>query len=106
MSTKVRIPNPEVIGYSIVSLYEVIAQTLGEKNWNAENIQFDCTKINVAKNIYDTMVATAVEQLRHKASEDTIRTEFAMMWCMSGPKAVDGLSKNEVEIFEGFIYFS
>lgn len=106
MSTKIKVPNLEAIGYSIISLYEAVAQELGEENWNGDNIRFDCTKINVAKNIYDAMVATAVEQLIHKASEDTIRTEFAMMWCMSGPKAVDGLSKNEVEIFEGFIYFS
>lgn len=106
MSTKIKVPNLKVIGYSIISLYEAVAQELGEENWNADNIRFDCTKINVAKNIYDAMVATAVEQLIHKASEDTIRTEFAMMWCMSGPKEIDGLSKNEVEIFEGFIYFS
>ena len=106
MSTKVRIPNPEIIGFSIVSLYEVIAQTLGEKNWNAENIQFDCTKINVAKNIYNAMEASAVEQFGYKHRAEDIQTEFAMLWCMSGPKAIDGLATNEVEVEEGFISFN
>lgn len=106
MSTKVRIPNPEVIGFSIVSLYEIIAQTLGEKNWNAENIQFDCTKINVAKNIYNAMESSAVEQFGYKHRAEDIQTEFAMLWCMSGPKAIDGLATNEVEVEEGFISFN
>jgi hypothetical protein len=106
MSTKVRIPNPEVIGYSIVSLYEVVAQALGEKNWNAENIQFDCTKINVAKNIYNAMEASAVEEFGCKHRAKDIKTEFAMLWCMSGPKAIDGLANNEVEVEEGFISFN
>lgn len=106
MNKTVTISNPEIIGYSIVKLYEAVAKELGEKNWNAENIRFDCTKINVAKNIYNAMESSAVEEFGYKHRAEDIQTEFAMLWCMSGPKAIDGLGTNEVEVEEGFICFN
>lgn len=98
------IENTENIGWRLMSLYETVAAQMGE-DWSADNIRFDCTKINVSKHMYAKMEAAAVEELGHKYDEESIRNEFAMMWCMSGPKAIDGLARNEVEVFDGFVTY-
>ena len=61
--------------------------------------------VNVAKNIFLAMEESAVEKFRDRHSEEGIRNEFAMMWCVSGPKAIDGLARNEVEVFDGFVTY-
>lgn len=103
--TRFKLESIDTVGYNITALYEIVASQMGE-TWNADNIRFDCTKINVAKNIYRVMEEAAVEKFRGRHSEEGVRNEFAMTWCFAGPKAIDRLADNEVEVEEGFVTYA
>jgi hypothetical protein len=110
MTTKLKIDiNDEHLTFYMLSLYELIAKTSGEEKWNADNIRYDCTKINVSSSIYDAMEDRALSDptLLQETRNDTkeIKTQFAMYWCMAGPKVDATLSRDAVEIFDGFILF-
>jgi phage gp16-like protein len=88
----------------VVELFDSIARQMGYKN--ASELNYDCTKINVAKNIQD-MFYEFYTQLTKEAdntiSDSDIRIGITMLLAMSGPKVDENLAENEVEIFEGFI---
>lgn len=92
------------LDYKLTSLYEAVAAQMGEDPQN-DNIRYDCRKINVAQNIMDKMRDSAIQTFADRANERDIVYEFNMMWCLSGPKAVDYLNDNEVEVEEGFINY-
>lgn len=102
---KFKLNHSGVMDYSLVSLCEIVAKQMGER-WNADNIRFDCRKINVAKNIYKMMEEAAVIEFGEQHGDESVRNQFAMMWCMSGPKAMDHLKDDEVEIKDGFVTYA
>jgi len=103
---RITLPSLAPIGYSIISLYNEVAKTLRTHYWNDESIRFDCTKIHVAENIYQHMKNMAIATFCPQHDEITVRTDYAMLWCISGPKTSPNLLDNEVEIEEGFISFT
>lgn len=102
---KFKLENIDGVGYSLIALYESVAKQMGE-DCNAENIRFDCTKINVAKSIYAQMEDAAIAKFGETHGEEGVRNEFAMMWCMSGPKAVPHLASGEIEVLDGFVTYT
>ena len=88
----------------VVELFDSIARQMGYIN--ADELNYDCRKINVAKNIQD-MFYEFYTQLT-KEADDTmpdsdIKVGITMLLAMSGPKVDKNLADDEVEIFEGFI---
>lgn len=90
--------------YSIIELYETVAKEMGYTN--TREIQFDCRKINVSKNIQDGFYTYYIELASitdPNTSETEIRVEITMLLAMGGPKVDESLADNEVEVFDGFI---
>ena len=94
-----KVPNKN---YSITELYDAIATTMGYQN--ISELEYDCRKVNVAKNIqdgiYDKYIELGKEQ---KLSEQDIRAGITMLLAISGPKVDENLADDEVEVFDGFI---
>ena len=90
--------------YSIIELYEAAAKEMGHTN--TKEIQFDCRKINVAKNIQDGFYAYHTElckEIEPHMSEKEIQAQITVILAIGGPKVDESLADNEVEIFDGFI---
>lgn len=90
--------------YSIIELYEAAAKEMGYTN--TKELQFDCRKINVAKNIQDGFYAYYTELAKAtdpNTSETDVRVEITMLLAMGGPKVNEDLADDEVEVFDGFI---
>ena len=90
--------------YSVVGLYDAVAKEMGYLT--PDKLQYDCCKINVAKNIqdgfYDYYCEAAMKE-DPTASEMEIRMGITCILVVSGPKVNKELANNEVEVFEGFI---
>lgn len=90
--------------YSIIELYEAVAKEMGYAS--TKDIQFDCRKINVAKNIQDGFYAYYTEldkAIDPSASETDIQAVITMLLAISGPKVDEDLANDKVEVFDGFI---
>lgn len=96
---KVKVPHKN---YGITELYDTIAMTMGHKN--VSELEYDCCKVNIAKNIqdgiYDKYIELGKEQ---KISEQDVRVGITMLLACSGPKVDENLADDEVEVFDGFI---
>ena len=78
----------------IVALYDKVAEMMGYEN--TDNLNYDCKEISVASNIADNVFAYYREQ-------GASREEIGMSWVCFGPKAVDTLPDDTVEVEDGFI---
>ena len=89
--------NPFVDTDGKARFYRMIADIFGY-DWNSDNFGMDCRKINVATNIQDSW---------YKYAEVNGINEEALTTCilMSGPKAIDTLGDNIVEIEGGAITY-
>jgi len=63
---------------------------------------YDCTKINVARNIQSGFFKHYKETIPHKYESD-LRMSVSMILLNYGPKVDNNLADNEVEVFSGFI---
>lgn len=98
---KLKVPSKN---YSVIELYEQTAKEMGYTN--VKELQFDCRKINVAKNIQDKFYNHYVNSiLLHDKTETEheARLQATMVLAQFGPKVDENLADNEVEVFEGFI---
>jgi len=77
---------------NIVSFYDNVAQTLG---FDKDKVLYDCTKIDVSKNIQDNIY----EVWEKMGAPDA---EIAITWLNSGPKADDKLPDDTIRISHGF----
>lgn len=64
--------------------------------------KYDCTKINVARNIYKGFFQYYRETIPHRYESD-LRMSVSMILLNYGPKTDDTLADYEVEVFNGFI---
>lgn len=88
--------------YGIVELYDTVANAMGYTDTSA--LEYDCCKINVAKNIQDGIYERYLELGRKEnLPDEDIRASVTMLLLMSGPKVDENLADNEVEVFDGFI---
>lgn len=88
----------------IVQLFDTVAREIGYRN--TSELNYDCRKINVAKNIQDMFYEFYTQLVRKadsKMPDSDIQVGITMTLAMSGPKVDETLADNEVEIFEGFI---
>jgi hypothetical protein len=76
----------------IIDFYNNVAAAL---KLDASILRYDCTKINVSRNIQSNILAALDAR-----SPDPCYT--GMMWCIRGPKADDSLPDDTVEILDGF----
>lgn len=83
-------------GISITTFYENVAFKANIKLPEDDKYSFDCTKINVGKNIQEALFA-----YMRKAGFDT--QDISMAWCIYGPKVDENLSDDEVEFSDGFV---
>ena len=96
---KLKVPNKN---YSVVELYDAIATEMGYKN--VGELEYDCCKVNIAKNIQDGIYERYLELGREqKVSESDVRVGVTMLLACSGPKVDNNLADGEVEVFDGFI---
>jgi len=96
---KLKVPNKN---YGITELYDAIATTMGYHN--VSELEYDCCKVNIAKNIQDGIYEKYTELGREqKISESDVRLGITMLLACSGPKVDEDLADNEVEVFDGFI---
>jgi hypothetical protein len=96
---KVKVPSKN---YGIVELFDTIATEMGFVT--VQNLEYDCCKVNIAKNIQDGIYEKYLELGREqKLSESDIRVGVTMLLVCSGPKVDENLADNEVEVFDGFI---
>ena len=88
--------------YGIVELYDTVANAMGYTD--TSELEYDCCKINIAKNIQDGIYERYMELGREEnlPAED-VRASVTMLLLMSGPKVDENLADNEVEVFDGFI---
>lgn len=64
--------------------------------------KYDCTKINVARNIHNGFFKFYREAIPHKHESD-LRMSVSMILLNYGPKVDKNLADYEVEVFAGFI---
>ena len=96
---KVKVPHKN---YSITELYDAIATEMGYLDVN--KLEYDCRKVNIAKNIQDGIYDKYLELGREeKLSDQDIRIGVTMLLACSGPKVDENLVDDEVEVFDGFI---
>lgn len=96
---KVKVPHKN---YGITELYDAIATTMGYLDVN--KLEYDCRKVNIAKNIQDGIYDKYLELgMEEKLSDQDIRIGVTMLLAMSGPKVDENLADDEVEVFDGFI---
>ena len=96
---KIKIPKKN---YSITELYDAIATTMGYSN--VDELEYNCCKVNIAKNIQDGIYDKYLELGKEeKLSEQDIRVGVTMLLAVSGPKVDENLADNEVEVLDGFI---
>ena len=99
---KLTVPNKI---YELTELYQAVAEEMGYSN--ANDLVFDCCKVNVAKNIQDGFYEyyhKVINEVDPHTSEDDARVQITIMLIMSGPKVDYALADNEVEVFDGFIH--
>ena len=88
--------------YDIVELFDTVAAAMGYTDTG--ELEYDCCKINIAKNIQDGIYKKYLELGREqKLSDQDIRVSVTMLLAISGPKVDENLADNEVEVFDGFI---
>lgn len=81
-------------GMPITQFYEFVAT---KANFNLEgNYTFDCTKINISKNIQDAL-------FKYMEDNGYPKEEICMIWCLYGPKAFEEFNDNTVELLDGFV---
>jgi hypothetical protein len=85
------IMNPELAKCGIVDLYEMMADAIEGKSFD----HYDCTKIEVGKEIFNRIEDYYIERGMDRAS-------FGMMWVCYGPKA--SLEGYEVQVEPGWAY--
>lgn len=96
---KLKVPNKN---YSIVELYDAIATEMGFVA--VQNLEYDCCKVNIAKNLQDGIYEKYLELGREQnVSESDVRVGITMLLVCSGPKVDENLADDEVEVFDGFI---
>ena len=78
------------------AFYFYLARQLGHNPEEADNIRFDCTKINISNNIQDKWFCGIPQSQK---------TSFAMLLVCSGPKTDDSLPDNVIMIDDGFISY-
>jgi hypothetical protein len=67
-------------------------------------LEYDCRKVNIAKNIQDGIYDKYLELGREeKLSETDVRVGVTMLLACSGPKVDENLADDEVEVLDGFI---
>ena len=88
--------------YGVVELFDAVAKAMGYAD--VSKLEYDCCKVNVAKNIQDGIYERYMELGREeKLPEEDVRASITMLLLMSGPKVDENLADNEVEVFDGFI---
>ena len=96
---KIKIPKKN---YDLIDLYDTISTTMGYRNRN--ELEYDCRKVNIAKNIQDGIYDKFLELGREqKLSDQDVRVGVTMLLAVSGPKVDENLADDEVEVFDGFI---
>ena len=78
---------------SIGTLYDVIAVAMNLPV--NDDARYDCSKVNVAKNIQENVFEYYKDSGMNEES-------VCMLWLCYGPKAVDYLADDEVELKEGW----
>lgn len=87
--------------YGVAELYDTVATTMGYRD--VSKLNYNCTAINVARNIQDGFFAHYREAVPH-ASESELKMSIGMILLNYGPKTDDNLNDYEVEVFDGFIF--
>ena len=96
---KLKVPNKN---YGIVELYDAIATEMGFVA--VQDLEYDCRKVNIAKNIQDGIYEKYIELGKEqKVAESDVRAGITMLLACSGPKVDESLADDEVEVFDGFI---
>lgn len=78
---------------TIPNLYDQIAIEM--KLPVTDDVRYDCTKVNVSKDIMDAIFSY---YKKHGLDEGSL----SMTWVCYGPKAVDELGESTVELEEGW----
>lgn len=97
----VKIKNPVC---DLMEFYNAVATEMGYAD--TSNLKYDCTKIDIAENIQDSLYeyyTTTAKETSPTPSENDIKVGITMLLAMSGPKVDKTLKVNEVEVFDGFI---
>ena len=81
----------------IIHLYDLVASMMDYSYEEIQNLSYDCTKINVAQDIFDDID----QSYKDEGKIDNL----AMDWVCFGPKVDDSLPTHTVEIQEGFIIY-
>lgn len=88
----------------LTELYDAVATEMGCAD--TSELNYDRTKINIAKNIQDGLYAYYAAVAK-EANPDVTMHEVAvattMLLAAKGPKVDESLNANEVEVFDGFI---
>jgi hypothetical protein len=88
----------------LTEFYDAVATEMGYAD--TSELQYDCTKINIADNIQDGFYQYYTQKAKENnatADDNDIQTAITMLLIVSGPKVDYALKANEVEIFDGFI---
>ena len=90
--------------YGLVEFYDAVAKEMGYTD--TSELNYDCRKINIAKNIQDGFYEYYKQKAKeenHNINENDIKVSITMLLAISGPKVDFNLKANEIEIFDGFI---
>lgn len=86
----------EQMKQTLTPFYEMLASVAG---YEVEQVDmFDCTKVNVAANVQENIIAAYQEK-----DTSLEKSSVISILLMAGPKVDVGLPDNTVEIFDGYI---
>ncbi len=80
----------------LTPFYETVASVAGYEVKQED--MFDCTKVNVAANVQENIIAAYQEK-----DTSLEKSSVISVLLMAGPKVDAGLPDNTVEIFDGYI---
>ena len=103
---KLKIGLEKIKGADLPRLYQVIAEELGYDSTD-ERLHYDCRKVCISKEIqrqlYKSYEALYPEQFSQNRREALLNV--TMLLTMSGPKAMEELDADTVEVEEGFLFY-
>lgn len=86
----------EQMKQTLTPFYETVALVAGYEVKQED--MFDCTKVNVAANVQENIIAAY--QVKDASLE---RSSVISVLLVAGPKVNAGLPNNTVEIFDGYV---
>ena len=89
---------------TITEFFNAVAREMGYED--TSELKYDCTKIEISRNIQDKFFecyATMSRETNSKLLKHEITADINLLLSQFGPKVNPNFKRNEIKVFDGFI---